>query len=556
MLKHLHIKHFTIITEHELELYPGLTVLTGETGAGKSILLDALGIVLGERADSRLIQNGHERCEVTATFEIDNLPEVQQWLLDSDFDDEKDCLIRRIINRDGRSRNMINGRPCTVQQVRELATLLVHIHGQNQHSLLVKTDYQRQLLDHFADHDDLYQSVRTLYNNWRQLHQEQSASQQAYSDQSAQLELLNFQLQEFEQLGLGEGELAALEQEQQCLAHAEQWLISCRQVMTLLAEDERSAVLNGLYTASQLLKNFNEANANLAAANELLQQAIIQAEEATALVRQSLNTIEPDPERLAVIDQRLALIQDLARKHRVPPEELLQKHQQLNQQRQQLTTQDERLAALTQQIAEIATQYKIAAEKLTKSRTKAAQQLSTAVTEQMRLLGMQNGQFKVQLSPHDPNNLHPHGNESVEFLVTANAGQPLQPINKVASGGELSRISLAIQVITATALASPTLIFDEVDSGVGGRTAEIVGQQLKKLGTKAQVLCVTHLPQVAAQADQHLYIQKQEKNGAVETMIQPLTAVEKIAEIARMLGGVTITEKTLAHAKEMLRLES
>ena len=556
MLRHLHIKHFTIITEHALELDSGLTVLTGETGAGKSILLDALGIVLGERADSSLIQNGRDRCEVTATFDINPIPQAAKWLAAQEFDDGEDCLVRRVINRDGRSRNTINGRPCTLQQVRELAGLLVHIHGQNQHSLLVKTDYQRQLLDGFAAHDTLRQPVRALYNSWRQLHQELNTCQQSHSDQSAQLELLNFQLQEFEQLGLGEGELTALEQEQQRLAHAEQWLISCQQVVTLLAEGDHHAALSGLYAASQLLKNFAGANPNLSTAYELLQQAIIQSEEAITEVRQALNTIEPDPARLAAVDQRLALIQDLARKHRVPPEELLQKQQRLSQKLQQLTTQDERLASLTQQITEVTAQYNIAAKKLSTSRLKAAKRLSTAVTEQMRQLGMQNGRFEVQLSAHDPDSLQANGAESVEFLVTANAGQPLQPLNKVASGGELSRISLAIQVITATAAASPTLIFDEVDAGVGGRTAEIVGQQLKKLGASAQVLCVTHLPQVAAQADQHLYIQKQEKNGAVETAIQALTAAEKIAEIARMLGGVTITEKTLAHAREMLGVES
>ncbi len=554
MLKHLHIKHFTIITEHELELGSGLTVLTGETGAGKSILIDALGIVLGQRADASLIQNSRDRCEVTAIFEISNIKAAQEWLTEQEFDEGEECLIRRVINRDGRSRNTINGRPCTVQQVRELATLLVHIHGQNQHSLLLKADYQRQILDSFAGHEDLYQPVRDCYANWRQLQQALGAIEAA-DDYSSQQELLNFQLQEFIQLDLQPAELVKLNQEQQTLAYAEQWLMSCQQVIALLAEDECSPVLTSLYSAKQLLNNLSGANPNLSAAGELLQQAIIQSEEAINEVRKAQNTIEPDPQRLTAIDQRLALIQDLARKHRVEPEALLQKQQKISEQLQQLCSRDERLALLKLQIADKVAQYKTAAKKLTASRDKAAQRLSKAVSEQMRVLGMPNGRFTVQLTSQNRDSPHPYGDEGVEFLVTANAGQPLQPLSKVVSGGELSRISLAMQVITAKANAAPTLIFDEVDAGVGGRTAEIVGQQLKKLGQAAQVLCVTHLPQVAAQGDLHLYIQKVEKNNAVETVIQPLGSMEKIAEIARMLGGVTITEKTLAHAREMLGIE-
>lgn len=554
MLKHLHIKHFTIVTEQEIEFSAGLTVLTGETGAGKSILIDALGVVLGERAEVGLIKQGSERCEVTASFALEAIPAAQQWLLTQDLDEDAQCLLRRVISRDGRSRSTINGRPCTLQQVRELAVHLVHVHAQNQHTWLLKTDYQRQLLDEFAGHHALCAKVEELYKNWRKLQQEYNTCLQTAQDRNAQQELLNFQLQEFAQLDLKPGELAALAEEQACLAHAEQWLASCQQALTQLVDSEQYAVVHNLYAASQLLKNAATHHTNLAVAAELLQQAIIQVQEAVSEVRRAEDALEPDPARLSVVDQRLAVILDVARKHKVTPEQLLEKHANLAAQLQQLTTVDEHLAELAQQITELAATYKTYAQQLTASRQQAAAKLSAAVTQHMQMLGMGNGEFQAQVMTLELENVHPHGNENISFQVSTNAGQPLQALAKVVSGGELSRIALAIQVITAQLVATPTLIFDEVDVGIGGSTAEVVGQQLKQLGKNAQVLCVTHLPQVAAQGDQHLHVSKQQQAKTVETQIRALSAAEKIDEIARMLGGVTITHKTLAHAKEMLGL--
>jgi len=547
MLKHLYIRHFTIIDEVEVELTNGLTVLTGETGAGKSILIDALQVVLGERAESGLIKTGEERCEVTAIFDVANNAPAKEWLQTQEMDEGQECIIRRVLANDGRSRATINARPCSLQSIRELGALLVHIHGQNQHQQLLKSDYQRELLDDYAHNKESGETVRRIYQAWREAtNQLATASTQDTSNQKA---FLAFQLQELEELALQANELEELATEHRRLSHADQWITGAQQALNLLAEDDQSSVLHGLYTADTLVKNVPEAGQ---AASELLQQAMIQTEEAAAQVRQILKTLEPDPERMQWIDQRLARIHDMARKHRVPPEELLALQQNLQSQYEQLDQSVERIALLEKKIAGLVEEYAVQAKRLTQSREKAAKKLSIAVSAHIQTLGMPGGSVNIALLPREANVLHLHGEERIEFLVTTNPGQPPQPLSKVVSGGELSRIALAIQVVAAQAAILPTLIFDEVDVGIGGGTAEIVGQQLKNLGERAQVLCVTHLPQVAAQGHQHLHVQKQTQKGKVATGIRLLSTEEKIQEIARMLGGVKITEKTLAHAREMV----
>jgi len=552
MLKHLHIKNFTIINELALDWTSGLTVLTGETGAGKSIMIDALEMVLGERADTAFIQAGSERCEITATFSITKKSQAAQWLQREALDEVDECLVRRVINREGPSRNTINGRPCTLQQVRELGAMLVHIHGQNKHSLLLKNSYQQELLDEFAAHTKLCNAVRENYDGWHQVQQQLQSCQQSGQQYDAQKELLTFQIQEFELLGLQVGELNELEQEQQRLANAEQWISSCQQVLNVLSENEPINVTQGLHIALQQLRSFSVKAVGINPAISLLDQAIIQINEATAEVQNYLNSLELDPQRLNFIDTRLAAIHALARKHRITVEELLPHKEKLEQQLWQLANMDERIAQLNQQLEEFATTYKKNAQLLTASRQLAAEQLSKKITKQIQALGMPKGQFQVQLSPYPADSFHPHGAEQVQFLVAMNPGHPMQLMSKVASGGELSRISLAIQVVTAQTNTLPTLIFDEVDTGVGGGVAEMVGQQLRSLGERAQVLCVTHLPQVAAQGHQHFRIQKQIKKNMVETQVQTLSTAERMEEIARMLGGIKITETTLAHAREML----
>jgi DNA repair protein RecN (Recombination protein N) len=548
MLKHLYIKHFTIIDEITVELNDGLTVLTGETGAGKSILIDALQMALGERAETSLIQTGQERCEVTAIFDVANNQPAQQWLQEQALDEGEECLVRRVISRNGPSRSTINGRPCSVQSLRELGTLLVHIHGQHQHQQLLKSDYQRQLLDEFAKQTALCNTVHDVYERWRQVQTELASLQN--EDQTSQLEFLNFQINELEELALQPNELVELEAEQRQLSHAEQWIESCQQLVEVLSEDEQRSVLHGLYTAESLLKALPAEQQQTIA--ELLQQAQIQVSEAADQARHYLQGLEPDPQRLQWVDQRLARIHDMARKHRIKPEELLELQQTLVTKRQQLSHKDEHLAALQQQLTALATQYSKHAKQLTKARQQAADTLNKAVTAHIQTLGMPGGRIQIELSPRDSNTLHPYGNERVEFLISTNAGQPFGLLSKVASGGELSRVALAIQVIVAQATILPTLIFDEVDVGIGGGTAEIVGQQLKTLGKRAQVLCVTHLPQVAAQGMHHLLVEKRSDAQGVSTAIRALFQEEKISEIARMLGGVKITAKTLAHAREMV----
>lgn len=553
MLKHLHLKHFTIISELELTFDKGLTMLTGETGAGKSILIDALEMLLGQRADITVIANGQDRCELTAVFEITAIPAAQRWLLEQDLEEGDECLIRRVINRDGRSRNSVNGRPCSLNQLRELGFLLVHIHSQNEQSALLKNQYQRELLDHFAQHMSLIATVHQHYEEWRKIHTELTYHHQTASQGEAQQALLSFQLQELIAAELRPDEWPRLLQEQRQLTHAAQWIYTCQHTLDILTEQEEVNVLKNLHAAHQQLTQITQQTASLNTATELLNQAIIQTQEASTEVRHYLNGIELNPERLQTVEQRITLLHELARKNKVAPENLLMHQQLLEQKRQQLTTLDQQLAELKAKRAFYAKKYDVTAKQLTHSRLQAAKQLNAHITALLHMLGITQGEFKVQLTPYSDIEPHPDGHDHIEFLISTNPGQPLQLLNKIASGGELSRIALAIQVATVQKNTLPTIIFDEVDVGVGGRTAQIIGEQLRTLGENAQVLCVTHSPQVAAQGHQHLRVQKSVNQGKVQTTVQKLTLEERMAEIARMLGGVTITNTTLAHAREMLK---
>lgn len=547
MLKHLYIKNFTIIDEISVELDDGLTVLTGETGAGKSILIDALQVVLGGRAESGLIKNGTDRCEVTAIFSLENNPFAQEWLKAQSLDEGQECLLRRVMNSDGRSRSTINGSPCSLQLLRELGDLLVHIHGQNQHQQLLKSDYQRELLDDYAGNMDLCHTVQNIYQQWREAKEQLAVITSQNNDK--QKIFLEFQIRELAELELRANELSELEKEHRTLAHAEQWISVCQKILNILVEDDQSSVLHGLYTAGTFVKDLPAQNQTVL---ELLQQATIQTQEAVTHIRQTLKTLEPNPERMQWVEQRLARLHDVARKHRVLPEELITLQQNLTTQYEQLDQSAERIHLLEEKITSLALAYSKQANYLTQNRQKAAKKLNAAVTAQIQTLGMPGGRIEIQLIPRETDILNSHGNERIEFLVSTNPGQSLQALSKVVSGGELSRIALAIQVVSAQATILPTLIFDEVDVGIGGSTAEIVGQQLKNLGQRAQVLCVTHLPQVAAQGHQHLYVKKHTQDTEVKTEIQLLSVEEKIQEIARMLGGVKITERGLAHAREMV----
>lgn len=552
MLQHLSIQNFTIITTLDLEFKSGMTVLTGETGAGKSILVDALLLTLGGRTDSNLIQPGHERCSITATFALEKIPVVQQWLSDHDLASETECLLRRTINSDGRSRGFINGQAVPIQQLRELGNLLINIHGQHEHQTLLKPEKQRALLDAYAKHLPLVKRVQQLYTQWQQATQELSALEAEQQQRTARHDFLSYQINEFTKLALQPDELKQLDTEQKQLANAEQILTDYQKLLAILNEQEDANALDLLNTAQMQLQHLQSISPTLSNPIELLNNAIIQVEECLSELEHHFEKIELNPERLKIVEERLTAIHDLARKHRVPVDELFNLHTKLATELEQLANSDIRHQQLQTKIDGLKQEYSQAAQQLSQGRHRAAERLTPLICASMQELNMTGGQFAIKFTENLEQPFSPYGLERVEFYVSANPGQPLQPLAKVASGGELSRISLAIHVLTAQIDITPTLIFDEVDVGIGGGTAEIVGRLLRKLGETTQVLCVTHLPQVAAQGHQHLQVGKTTVNNITATKVHQLDKTAKIQEIARMLGGVKITKQTLAHASEML----
>lgn len=552
MLTHIHIKDFAIIENLELELQSGFTVVTGETGAGKSILMDAIELALGQRADNSIIRHGSERCDIALSFNIDALPEAKKWLIEQDFASDDECIVRRIISSDSRSRSTINGNNCPLQLLRELSNLLINIHGQHEHQALLKRDKQRQLLDNFASHPHLCQQVQHSHQEWRKLNHDMEKLQLANAHRDGKLELLRYQVQELEDLALAENEVETLEQEYKKLANAEQLIRHCNTALDVLDENEQVTALKQLHTAVHQLEPIKSLGPKINNAAELLNQAIIQTEEATHELRDYLHKLVINPERLEWLEQRLNRIYELARKHRVKTYALTPLTTTLKTELQQLEHADEYLQTLQQQITQLEQAYRLHAEQLGVSRKGAAKKLAAAVTAKIQTLGMANGKFDIQFEA--VTEISAQGAERIEFMMTANTGQSLQPLHKVASGGELSRIGLAIQVITVQKENTATLIFDEVDTGISGGTAEIVGKLLRDLGNDAQVLCITHLPQVAAQGHQHFQVQKLATKNSTQTRIVPLAAPQRVEEVARMLGGVKITEQTLAHAREMLDL--
>ncbi len=554
MLQHLSIQNFTLIQQLDLEFNAGMTVLTGETGAGKSILIDALLLTLGGRADSKVIQSGCDRCAISASFDIHNLPLAREWLQTHELANENDCILRRTITVDGRSRGFINSQPVPVQLLRELGDILVSIHGQHEHQTLLKPEQQRVLFDAYAGHDALVKKIQQIYGQWRKSQEELLDLKTQYEHRQARLDLLKFQVEEFKQLNLQENELTKIDQEHSQLAHAESLLESAQQTILLLTEQEETNVLSLLYKVQSVLLPKKGIDEKLDSATDLLNNATIQIEEAAADLNHLCNRVHLDPNRLLIIEQRMSLIHDLARKHRVKPEQLISLEQQLQQELEQLLNSDSHLQKLENALVELANTYTTTAKELTASRHAAAQRLAPAIEKYLHQLGMPGGRFTVHFETHSQDNFTPFGAERIEFQVSANPGQALQPLAKVASGGELSRISLAIHTLTAENEKIPTLIFDEVDVGIGGGTAEIVGRLLKKLSHSAQVLCVTHLPQVAAQGEHHFQVGKTINNDMTYTEVKSLDKKAKIQEIARMLGGVKITDQTLAHAKEMVEI--
>lgn len=560
MLRHIHIRHFAIVDELALDLEQGMTVLTGETGAGKSILLDALGLALGDRAESGIIRAGASRAEVSAEFEIDHHLAVQHWLSEHELDDDGQCLIRRTVSAEGRSKGYINGRPVPMQSLRELGEQLVDIHGQHAHQSLLKRDVQRQVLDDLAGneskakHQQLLSDTADQFRHWQQLKQELAQLQASKIQREDRLELLRYQVEELQQLSLTTESLSELEAEHTRLANLNQLREGVEKIHASLDGDGEQSISSGLDHASSELLRLSELDANLANACETLQGAAIQAAEASNELRDYLDELSLDPERLQVVEDSIGVIHELARKHHCAPAALPPLQITLEDELTALEQADVQLGEISAEVSTVESQYYAVAKKLSASRQKAARQLANKVTENLHQLGMPHGQFEIALEAVENPSIN--GLERVEFQVSANPGQPVQPMSKVASGGELARISLAVQVIAAGTGRIPTLIFDEVDVGIGGGIAEVVGRLLRNLSAERQVLCVTHQPQVASLAHHHLQVSKQagKQKGKDHTVtdVSTITEQERVNEIARMLGGLEITEQTLSHAREMI----
>ena len=554
MLKQIYIRDFAIITELELDFSTGMTVLTGETGAGKSILIDALGLVLGDRADSDTVRHGAKRAEISALFDIETMPHITAWLDEHELDEEGECILRRVISANKGSKGYINGRPAPLQIMKELGEMLVDIHGQHQHQSMLKPDIQRISLDDFAKHQKLATHTKETYQHWKETRSQLDALRQAARDRDARIELLRYHVDELEQLALGENELKQLEEEHKRLANGSKILSQCTTTLAALYEGEEHDTLTVLNRNLSDLESLREVDPRIAAVCDLLSEAAIQIQEGCSELRHYVDNLDLDPQRLDSTEQRLSSIYDIARKHHIDAEQLPSLLDELSHELDQLKNADVQLEELQKQLAQLAQQYHGQATKLSKQRQTAATKLSKSVTEIIQQLGMPHGQFQISLLARDNEQPepHPHGLENISFEVAANPGQPPKALNKVASGGELSRISLAVQVLLSSSQQIPTLIFDEVDTGIGGGVAETVGRQLRTLGKSHQVMCVTHQAQVASLGHQHLHVSKKTDGTSTQTKIQLLTPEQQQEEIARMLGGMEITQQTRAHAQEMI----
>jgi DNA repair protein RecN (Recombination protein N) len=554
------IHNFTLVEQLEIDFAPGMSAVTGETGAGKSLVLGALGMALGDRADTDRIRRGADRLEVAALFDIASIPAAHQWLTDNDFETGNDfqeqceCLLRRILTKEGRSRGTINGQPATMSQLRELGEMLIDIHSQHEHQSLLRRDTHRLLLDNYAGTSALANTVKQQYQAWLQLSKRLQQLENQSDELAERKALLQFQVEELDQLGLADGELDALEQEQQLLANAESILRDSNHLLEICSQAEEFNLLEGIHKALHLLQGMPQKTPALEEAEKLMTSASIEIDEASREVQRHLDRFELDPEKLQAVEDRLSAIFQLARKHRVQPDELAAKHSTLKSELTQLDGGAEDIEALRTQLDEAATQYLSTAKQLSKQRQTAAKTLADAVSKHFDDLAMAGARFVPELTPLTEGQFSADGIETIEFLIATNPGDPPRPLQKIASGGELSRISLAIQVIAAQNSTIPTLVFDEVDVGIGGATADVVGKLLKKLGEKGQVICVTHQPQVAACAHQHLLASKQTRDDHAHSNLTRLPDEERINEIARMLGGAKVTERTLDHAREMLEM--
>lgn len=553
MLTSLQVRNFAIIDQTEIEFSPGMTVLTGETGAGKSILVDALGLVLGERGGGGLVRSGAKRAEFTAEFDLKSVPDARRWLEEQMLDLDDDCNLRRVINADGRSRAFINGNTVPLQSLKALGEMLLDIHGQHFHQSLGRREVQRELLDYFGGLNDLCVVTKTTFEQWQKIGSQIAELEAADSDRNSRLELLQFQIAEMEALGLGADEITDLNQERQKLQNSGRLTTSITAALQRLYDDEPANAQDLIAEAMHAVEQICEVDPALEPVMSLLQEANIQVAEAQDSLRRYAEGLDMDPARQNWVEERLDAIHAVARKHRLAPDALFDLHDGLRRQLADLEHAEERGAELADQFAALEAEYCSLAAQLSQGRQNAGELFSSAVSAAMANLGMPDGVFEVGISARDPADPRSWGVDDIQFLISTNKGQPPMPLSKIASGGELSRISLSIQVIASNGSAIPTMVFDEVDSGVGGSVAAMIGLRLRELGETRQVLCVTHLPQVASLTDHHFRVFKVSDGTSTKTVITRLNDEERIDELARMLGGVEITTRTREHAAEMLR---
>ena len=551
MLTHLQIHDYALVTQLELECLSGLTVITGETGAGKSIMLGALGLALGDRADADKVRIGAERADIHAHFDIKKLAFAQKWLTENDLSNAQECILRRVITKDGRSRAYINGRTVTLQQLKCFGEMLIDIHSQHEHQSLLKPVTHRRLLDEFGNLQHLAAHVRTAFSRWYKANSKLTALRTQSAEINARFQLIRYQVEELDQLALEENELHELEQEQKTLANIESIQQHCQQVTDLCSHDD--GIIDRLNSAIHLLRALPDKSHDVKNAEDLLHQAFINIQEAQNDLDKQLDTDNDNAARLPEIEKRLSAIYTISRKHRIAPEELYALHQSLSTELKGSQSGDDIIEELETESAQALKEYTKYALTLSKERQKAAKKLTLRVNEKLKQLAMSHAEFAISFADIDAP-ADKHGSEFIQFLISTNPNQAPKPLAKIASGGELSRISLSIQVVTAQTSTIPTLIFDEVDAGIGGTTGDEVGRMLRELGENGQVFCVTHLAQVASKAQNHLLVEKTISKKDVNSTLTPLHGNAVVQEIARMMGGSIDSKQSLEHAKEMLTL--
>jgi len=556
MLRQLSIKNYATVDTLEIEFQSGMSVITGETGAGKSIILGALGLTLGDRADKTIVRTGEDKADICAEFDTSGIKAALLWLEQHDLeDDAKICLLRRVVGNDGRSKGYINGSPVTMANLQELGEMLIDIHSQHEHQSLLHRSTHQRLLDEFSVKSKLIDDLQTTFKQWQQNFQRIEQLRERSEEYSAQTQLLAYQLSELEEMAIGPNEAEALEAEFNILSNADESIASVQAALGLCSDNEElnlSMLLNQTLT---LLSELPDSDARINNIRSMLETATIQIDEAIADLRDFNDSFEADPIRLEQVNARLSALHALARKHKVKPTELPMVTASLRAQLGEFGNSEEDLARLSKLDADLRQQYEALATEVSLQRQAGAKKLAQRVNAQLKSLGMPNASLSVQLSKTESNQPALHGNEWVEFLVSTNPGQSPKPLIKIASGGELSRISLAIQVITAQTSHTPTLVFDEVDVGIGGGVARTVGELMRDLGSKTQILCVTHQAQVAGQSHQHFLVSKSSDKKSTLTRIVALSDKEKVKEIARMLGGDELSEESLAHAEQMVAVK-